>query len=321
MTQNILTAGDASISGISTQGGNDGTFVVVVGPNGGKINAISVAASGNTTLTGNTSLGGTATLAGNLIFADGSIQQSILRSHLAGLTMSTAGSSATMGIAAGQAADSTNAVLMNLVSAYTKTTSGWVLGTAAGGLDTGVIANNTWYHFYLIRRADTGIVDIIFSTNATTPTLPTNYTQYRRIGSGRTSGSAQWIKFVQNGDEFLWDAVVNNVSGFTGTTTIQSVTMTVPLGVKVNALLSGSGIAGTGGDGRLWVFSPDVNSSNVLSNSGNFNFGAYGANIQAWSELNVRTNLLSQVYFALYDATGALFLTTKGWLDRRGRDA
>lgn len=56
------------------------------------------------------------------------------RSYLAGLTLSTAGSSATFGISAGVAVDSTNAGFMSLASAYTKTTSAWAVGTATGAL-------------------------------------------------------------------------------------------------------------------------------------------------------------------------------------------
>ena len=42
---------------------------------------------------------------------------------------------------------------------------------------------NTDYYVYLIKRVDTDVVDAIFSASATAPTLPTNYTLFRRIGS------------------------------------------------------------------------------------------------------------------------------------------
>jgi hypothetical protein len=94
----------------------------------------------------------------------------VLRSYLAGLTMSTAGGSATMTIAAGQAADSTNVAVMNLAASLAKTTSAWAVGAANGCLDTGAIANTTWYHFYQIMRSDTGVVDVLCSTSARTAT-------------------------------------------------------------------------------------------------------------------------------------------------------
>lgn len=65
--------------------------------------------------------------------------------------------------------------------------------TAASGtinaLDTGTIANNTWYYVWLCKGS-TGTGGVI-STSATNPTLPSGYTLYkRRIGMVRTDGSA-----------------------------------------------------------------------------------------------------------------------------------
>ena len=46
MPQTIITAGDATITGVSTQGGDDGTLRLVVGPNGGKIPVLTIDAAG-----------------------------------------------------------------------------------------------------------------------------------------------------------------------------------------------------------------------------------------------------------------------------------
>jgi hypothetical protein len=158
--------------------------------------------------------------------------------HLSGLTMSTAGASSTMTIAAGEAVDSTNTALMQLAASISKTTSAWAVGTGNGGLDTGVIANSTSYHFYLIRRPDTGVVDVIFSTNASAPTLPANYTQYRRIGSCDTNGSAQWRKFYQDGDVFTFDAPTLSHNTTNQGTSAVTATLDVPLGIRVEAKLN-----------------------------------------------------------------------------------
>ncbi|MBP8183746.1 MAG: hypothetical protein KAX88_06565, partial [Rhodoferax sp.] len=162
----------------------------------------------------------------------------ILSGYLFGCTLSTAGSSATMSIAAGKAQDSTGVQLMTL-TAIAKTTSAWAVGTGNGGLDTGAIANSTWYHWFVIRRPDTGVVDALCSLSATAPTLPANYTQFRRIGSGLTNGSAQWTKFFQDGDLFQWDVVPTMITGASppGTSAITE-TLTVPTGVKVRAIIN-----------------------------------------------------------------------------------
>ena len=50
MTQTIFTAGDATSQASGYQGGNDGTMKMVVGPNGGKIDALAIDATGRATL-------------------------------------------------------------------------------------------------------------------------------------------------------------------------------------------------------------------------------------------------------------------------------
>lgn len=89
--------------------------------------------------------------------------QSPPRSYIAGLTLSTAGGSSTFGIARGAATDTTNTVMMQLASAYTKTTGAWTVGSGNGSLDFGTIANNTWLSAYLIERPDTVVTDILTS--------------------------------------------------------------------------------------------------------------------------------------------------------------
>jgi hypothetical protein len=81
---------------------------------------------------------------------------------IGGLTLSAGGGVNSFGIAAGVAGAGAG-VVMQLPSAYTKTTATWGVGTANGSLDTGSIAPNTWYHVWLIQRVDTGVTDILIS--------------------------------------------------------------------------------------------------------------------------------------------------------------
>jgi hypothetical protein len=74
-----------------------------------------------------------------------------LMGHLFGLTLSTAASSSSFSIAAGECADSTGAELLTLSSALTKTTGAWSAGSGNGALDTGTIANSESYHVFLIE--------------------------------------------------------------------------------------------------------------------------------------------------------------------------
>lgn len=117
--------------------------------------------------------------------------------HIAGLTYSNNAGDATndLDIAAGSARDSTNAMDMVLAAALTKQSDvAWAVGgtggTPAGGLLSGAAANVD-HNIWLIKRSDTGVVDVGLETTANaTPTLPSNYTHYRRIGWFKRSGGA-----------------------------------------------------------------------------------------------------------------------------------
>jgi hypothetical protein len=108
-----------------------------------------------------------------------------IRGQIYGLTLSNNVTDPTndIDIAAGSAVDSTGVVSMLLASSLTKRLdAAWAVGNNQGGLDTGSVGNNVYY-VWLIRRPDTGVVDVLFSLSNTAPTMPTNYTQKEIIGS------------------------------------------------------------------------------------------------------------------------------------------
>jgi hypothetical protein len=239
--------------------------------------------------------------------------------YLSGLTMSTAGSSATMSIAAGVASDITNTTIMTL-AATSKTTASWVVGAGNGGLDTGSIANNSWYHFYVIQRPDTGVVDVLFSLNGTSPpNLPTNYTLYRRIGSGKTNGSGQWTAFTQFGDDFLWLVPTGDIA--TSTLANGSTNFSlggVPTGVKVFAQISGFVQHASVGIGVL-VTSIDQTNAGSNGSIGLMTVRTQIANIGIPFVMTVRTNVFAQIT-AYADNTNTTFnVATRGWTDIRGK--
>lgn len=122
----------------------------------------------------------------------GTLFGTMAQNYRSGLYISNNATDATndIDISAGVASDSGNAYLMVLSSTLVKRLdAAWAVGTNQGGLDTGSIANTTYY-VWLIRRPDTGVVDALFSTSSTSPTMPTNYTQKRLIGTFVRSGGA-----------------------------------------------------------------------------------------------------------------------------------
>lgn len=245
---------------------------------------------------------------------------SVARSHLAGLTLSTAGGSATMSIAAGQATDSTNVQMMSLASAIAKTTSAWAVGNAQGGLDTGSIANSTWYHFYVIQRLDTSVVDVLFSLSATAPTMPTNYTLKRRIGSGKTDGSAQWTAFIQTGDDFYWSTPPTADFNGAGSATAASLTLTLPTGIKVKAYLNVNIEGGAGGAQRIYISdlaTADVASSLTVTPLATVTWSG-AATTTVGGQAVCWTNTSAQIRHRESN-TEIVRVVTLGWMDYRGR--
>jgi hypothetical protein len=232
-------------------------------------------------------------------------------------TLSAAGGSSTFGISGGVAPDTVTGFAIQLASPYTKTASAWAVGSGNGSLDTGTIANNTWYHVHLIRRPDTGVVDILTSLSATAPTMPANYTQSRRLGGMFTDGSAQWRKFSQDGDEFLLDVPILSDNTPLSTAS-QTFGLSVPTGVKVVGIFNF--LAGNSGSAIAGVYSSgDTAAQAVNTPAGNYSFSSSSAAIAAVGNLRMRTNTSGQIRGIANGASTTHQLVTVGWVDRRGR--
>lgn len=236
--------------------------------------------------------------------------------YLTGLTLSTAGSSSTFGIAVGYAADTTNVSLMGLGSAYTKTTGAWTVGTANGCLDTGSIANTTWYHIYLIERLDTLVTDVLCSTSVSAPTMPTNYTVKRRIGSMLTNGSAQWVLFTQTNDNFVWAVAAKDQDGAISGN--GSKVLTVPTGVKVVARIRGI-MSTAGGTDDAVLYSPDENLITLNTPRGNMNLFTQVSNQNISFALDILTNTSAQIKYVIAGANDDIAIDTYAWIDTRGK--
>lgn len=279
------------------------------------------AGGGVTSIAGNT---GAFTLSHGLTNSTNDVQLDIacLRGFISGLTLSTAGSSSTFSVSIGVAVDTARTDFMKLTSAYSKTTSAWAVGSTNGALDTGTIANSTWYHVYLIKRPDTGVVDVLISTSASSPTLPTNYTLSRRIGSMKTNGSAQWTRFYQNGDEFLWDAPVADASALAVTTSVSNITVSVPTGITVNVIFQGDYTNTASAQQVVLFYSPVTSSQAPGTPGGHWSIINQIANSFVANFFNnIRTNTSAQINAKSgAAANNSLYVITHGWIDTRGRE-
>ncbi len=249
------------------------------------------------------------------------------RGYLAGLGLSNNGSDATNDIdvavgACRNVADDEDMVLASII--VKRIDAAWVVGTNQGGMDTGTVANDTWYHVWLIKRTDTSIVDVLFSLSATSPTMPTNYDKKRRIGAVKR-GTAANFAFTQVGDEFLWNDPPLDIDVSNPGTAAVLRTLSVPLGLQVWALFNAFTL-GSNVNTPIYFSSPDVAdkapSATVGPLASVMGDLISAARSEGLNPFRVRTNTSSQVRsrFSASDATSVLRMASMGWIDRRGRD-
>ena len=156
------------------------------------------------------------------------IGESLSRNFIAGLECSKS-TADVLALAAGEARDATNAQNMTL-GAFTKDVSAaWAVGTGNGALDTGTYAASTLYYIWLIKRSDTGVVDVLTSVSGTAPTMPTNYDFKRLIGAFVTDSGPDIIDFQQVGDYFRYIGdVVTDLSDTVTSGTFETAALSVP---------------------------------------------------------------------------------------------
>jgi hypothetical protein len=240
-----------------------------------------------------------------------------IRGYLAGLTLSTAGSSSSFAVAPGVAADTGNTELMALGAACSKTSAAWAAGSGNGALDTGTIAANAWYAVHLIKRTDTGAVDVLISASVSSPTLPANYALARRIGFLRSNGAGQWVAFSQSGDEFLFASPIQETAGSAIPTSATLLAVTLPSGVVIHGKFRLTMSNTTGLANGALLQSPDE--APLVAGTG-LVYSILTNGSYASAELSVRLNAAAQIRWSASAPGINSYLNTIGWIDRRGRD-
>lgn len=229
--------------------------------------------------------------------------------------------------ATGRCRDSTGARNLVLASAITKQIdAGWAVGNNAGGLDTGSVANNTWYYLWVIMRSDTGVVDAMFSTSATAPTMPANYDYKQRVGAVRSDGSANIIAFYQAANDLdrfnyktrIEDADVNNQ----GTSRVLYALSVPPSSEAIVRLAVFEQTANP--NIAMLLVCPSETDTAVTMGVGNTNanMGAFGSGYYNWGletrEFIIETNSSSQIAIRANASNIDLTLNTIGYRIMRG---
>lgn len=203
------------------------------------------------------------------------------------------------------------------ISGIIQLSGSWAPGNNQNKLDSGTRASNTWYHTFAIRKTLDGSGDILFSTSATSPTIPSGYAGFRRIGAVRTDASGNILAFLNFGDVFYLSSPIREaaVSGATNPTTTTA-TITTPSGVTVEAIMDlmvkGEGVTG-------YLRSPNQAAITVGVVQGTYLGGAHintdGAAETNASEVSVFTNNNSQIVIQVASVTGTIIYTlvTRGW--------
>jgi hypothetical protein len=167
----------------------------------------------------------------------------MLRGAISGLVQSQAADTDhDITLSVGGALDDTHSDWLALSSAITKQIdAAWAAGTNQGGLDTGAVANSTWYYIWLIKNPSSGTVDALFSTSASSPTMPSGYSLKRLVGAVITDSSANIVAFTAvetsgGGLNVLWTTPTLDVNlAATLTTSRRTDTIKVPSSISVFA--------------------------------------------------------------------------------------
>lgn len=242
-----------------------------------------------------------------------------------GLTLANNGTDATndIDIATGIAVDSTSAITIRLASALTKRLdANWAAGTNQGMRNSAAAIANTTYFIYLVSEAGGANADIYAHASATASTALTalqaetggsGYVYIRMIGAIVRSGGAI-LAFSQYGNEFLWNATIYDVNNVTGSTTAQTATLSVPVGVKVYAIIQVGVITSTSTDARFLISPLDVSDQAVTGND-DINAGLIAASGgQMWQQMTIRTNTSGQIRHRAANADGSINIVTRGFI-------
>ncbi|MBW9058290.1 hypothetical protein [Agrobacterium pusense] len=186
-------------------------------------------------------------------------------------------------------------------------------GSGNGGRFDTAISDGTW-HCFIISNGTTVSRGFSKSLDPTTqPNYPAGFTHYRRVASWiRVGGSLAQIK--QRGDEFLYVTPVGDKTGVTALTNVL-LSLSVPTGISVQALLRISFVVGSGGfmlaqggDGDYATVNNVLGRSDAGGNAIPFIRGLF-------------TNVSGQIRYSL-SVSGTVTennVLTVGWVDTRGR--
>lgn len=249
-----------------------------------------------------------------------------LRGHIGGLQLSNdSDTDHDILLKVGSCIDSDGTDLLILGTEITKRIDAtWLAGDNNGGLFSGAVAVNTWYHFFIIAKTD-GTIDAGFDTSVTAANIPSGYTLFRRLGSVLTDGSANILAFRQAGDYFFWDVPIEEFAeNIAVTTRVEKTLARIPIDLKINAILRFTIIDAThAATWRLLITDPDqtdtaptasIHTVYMENNAG-------GETVQAVQGTWL-TDTSAKIAYRSSTTTAdqSIRCMNDGWIDSRGKD-
>jgi hypothetical protein len=224
-------------------------------------------------------------------------------------------------VTAGSCTDSTNAAILTGTAFTKQIDAGWAAGTNGGGLDTGSVAADTEYAFFAIEKDSDSSVDYLFSLSQTSPTMPSGYTEFRRIFSFKTDSSANILPFRQVGDTFFYDVGIVDVDETPGATTEQLKNTSVPAGMIGQFLVEFESNNPSASPNYMLVTSPEQ--TDTTPSSSIYSLRAQDR-LSTWEYVSaavfdIETDSGGQLRYRTDTTSCAVRVTALGWLDTRGR--
>jgi hypothetical protein len=268
------------------------------------------------------------------VFVD--LSGEFLRGYISGLTLSNNVTDATNDVdfATGSAASkAATPILMTLPSATTKRLdANWAAGTGNGMRYSGAaIADTTYGTFFATKAAgadpdiyaypltagtdaDSTAFHATVLTALQAETGGADYTHIRRIGS-ILRVSSTILFFTQRGDEFLLNSPRYDLNSTAISATASLRAFSVPLGLKVDAIISGYHSHSSGHS--ILITSPDQADESTAADGRNTSVA--NSNQVGSFQVRVRTNTSAQLRFRANATLAEVRATTMGWVDTRGR--
>jgi hypothetical protein len=255
--------------------------------------------------------------------------QTLAAGSIFGLTTGNNGAApnTAIDIAVGQCRDSTNTSDIVLTAGLSKSLAAvWAAGTGQGGRDlpTALATNQVW-HVFVIFDEDTGAVDALFSQSVGAPTLPGNFTKFRRIaslcplGSDNSPAAGTNIKaYKQFGNRFVFPNTNNEYIGQTGSNAALLRSLQLPTGIKVLALLYAQDLTVGGVLSNMRVTDPDLGVPPALGGgTGYSNIRVNSTEIYRTAYFDELTNTSAQVYVQVTNNNDTWSLKSRGYVDFR----